>query len=59
MAKRWEAVIVRRIIWGDNIMGNLLPGDTREMADETWYPEKYTAAAYCYGVNYVLYTMTY
>ena len=40
-------------------MGNLLPGDTREMADETWYPEKYTAAAYCYGVNYVLYAMTY
>ena len=39
--------------------GNLRPGDAREMADEPWHPEKYTAATYCYGVNYVLYTMTY
>lgn len=40
-------------------MGNLRPGDAREMADEARYPEKYTTATYCYGVNYVLYTMTY
>ena len=33
-------------------------GDAWEMADEPWYPEKYTATAYRYGVNYVLYAMT-
>ncbi|MDH4072546.1 MAG: DUF4159 domain-containing protein [Gammaproteobacteria bacterium] len=33
-------------------------GDAWEMADESWYPEKYTATAYRYGVNFVLYAMT-
>ncbi len=33
-------------------------GDAWELADEGWYPERYTAAAYRYGVNYVLYSMT-
>jgi hypothetical protein len=33
-------------------------GDAWEFADESWYPEKYTASAYRYGVNYVLYAMT-
>ena len=33
-------------------------GDAWEMADEAWYPEKYTSLAYRYGVNYVLYAMT-
>jgi len=33
-------------------------GDAWEMADKPWYPEKYTATAYRYGVNYVLYAMT-
>ncbi len=33
-------------------------GDAWEMADNPWYPEEYTAAAYRYGVNYVLYAMT-
>lgn len=33
-------------------------GDAWEMADEPWYPEKYTARAYRFGVNYVLYSMT-
>ena len=33
-------------------------GDAWEMADEPWYPEKYTATAYRYGINYILYAMT-
>ena len=33
-------------------------GDAWEMADEPWYPERYTATAYRYGVNYVLYALT-
>ena len=33
-------------------------GDAWELADAGWYPERYTAAAYRYGVNYVLYAMT-
>jgi len=33
-------------------------GDAWEMADDPWYPEKYTATAYRYGVNYVLYALT-
>lgn len=33
-------------------------GDAWEMADEPWYPEQYTALAYRFGVNYVLYAMT-
>ena len=33
-------------------------GDAWEMADEAWYPEKYTSSAYRYGVNYVLYALT-
>lgn len=33
-------------------------GDAWEMADEPWYPEKYTALAYRFGINYVLYAMT-
>ena len=33
-------------------------GDAWEMADEPWYPEKYTASAYRFGTNYVLYAMT-
>ncbi len=33
-------------------------GDAWEMADEAWYPEKYTSLAYRFGVNYVLYAMT-
>lgn len=33
-------------------------GDAWEMADNPWYPEEYTAAAYRYGVNYILYAMT-
>lgn len=33
-------------------------GDAWEMADEPWYPERYTARAYRFGVNYVLYSMT-
>ncbi len=37
---------------------NVDMGDAWEMADESWYPEKYTATAYRYGVNYVLYSMT-
>lgn len=39
-------------------MGNLRLGDAWEMADEAWYPEKYTASAYRYSVNCVLYAMT-
>lgn len=33
-------------------------GDAWEMADQPWYPEEYTALAYQYGINYVLYSMT-
>jgi len=33
-------------------------GDAWELADEAWYPEEYTALAYRYGINYVLYSMT-
>lgn len=33
-------------------------GDAWEMADQPWYPEKYTASAYRFGINYVLYAMT-
>jgi hypothetical protein len=33
-------------------------GDAWEMADEAWYPEKYTSLAYRFGVNYVLYSLT-
>lgn len=33
-------------------------GDAWELADEGWYPERYTSAAYRYGVNYVLYSLT-
>ncbi len=33
-------------------------GDAWEMADQPWYPEQYTARAYRFGVNYVLYSMT-
>ena len=33
-------------------------GDAWEMADEPWYPEQYTALAYRFGVNFVLYAMT-
>ena len=33
-------------------------GDAWEMADQPWYPEEYTATAYRFGVNYVLYAMT-
>jgi len=33
-------------------------GDAWEMADEAWYPEDYTALAYRFGINYVLYAMT-
>ena len=33
-------------------------GDAWEMADQPWYPEEYTALAYRFGVNYVLYAMT-
>lgn len=37
---------------------NIDLGDAWEMADNPWYPEEYTAAAYRYGVNYILYAMT-
>lgn len=33
-------------------------GDAWELADEPWYPEQYTALAYRFGINYVLYAMT-
>ena len=33
-------------------------GDAWEMADQPWYPEEYTARAYRFGVNFVLYAMT-
>ena len=33
-------------------------GDAWEMADQPWYPEKFTALAYRFGINYVLYAMT-
>lgn len=33
-------------------------GDAWELADVPWYPEEYTALAYRFGVNYVLYAMT-
>ena len=33
-------------------------GDAWEMADQPWYPEEYTARAYRFGVNFVLYSMT-
>ena len=33
-------------------------GDAWEMADEAWYPEEYTALAYRFGINYILYAMT-
>jgi hypothetical protein len=33
-------------------------GDAWELADEPWYPEEYTALAYRFGINYVLYAMT-
>jgi hypothetical protein len=29
-----------------------------ELADEAWYPERYTSLAYRFGINYVLYAMT-
>ncbi len=37
---------------------NVDMGDAWEMADQPWYPEEYTALAYRFGVNYVLYAMT-
>jgi hypothetical protein len=33
-------------------------GDAWELADEAWYPEEYTALAYRFGINYVIYAMT-
>lgn len=33
-------------------------GDAWELADKPWYPEEYTALAYRFGINYVLYAMT-
>jgi len=33
-------------------------GDAWEFADVPYYPEKMTALAYRYGVNYVVYAMT-
>lgn len=33
-------------------------GDAWELADEAWYPEEYTARAYQFGINFVLYSMT-
>ena len=33
-------------------------GDAWELADEAWYPEEYTALAYRYGINFVIYAMT-
>lgn len=37
---------------------NVDMGDAWEMADQPWYPEEYTALAYRFGVNFVLYSMT-
>jgi hypothetical protein len=33
-------------------------GDAWEFADVPYYPEKMTALAYRYGINYVVYAMT-
>ena len=33
-------------------------GDAWEMADQPWYPEEYTARAYRFGVNLVMYVLT-
>ena len=33
-------------------------GDAWELADDPWYPERYTSLAYRFGINYVLYAMT-
>jgi hypothetical protein len=37
---------------------NVDMGDAWEMADQPWYPEEYTALAYRFGVNFVLYSLT-
>ena len=33
-------------------------GDAWEHADNPQYPEKWTAAAYRFGINYIVYAMT-
>ena len=37
---------------------NMDMGDAWEHADDPWYPEPYTALAYRFAVNYLIYTMT-
>lgn len=37
---------------------NMDLGDAWELADEPWYPEELTSAAYRFGVNYLVYAMT-
>lgn len=57
-------VPTRRGIYDDDgrlmvlINFNVDMGDAWEMADQPWYPEEYTALAYRFGVNFVLYSMT-
>ncbi len=57
-------VPTRRGIYDDDgrlmviINFNVDLGDAWEMADDPRYPEKYTALAYRFGINYVLYAMT-
>ena len=37
---------------------NMDMGDAWEHADDPWYPEPYTALAYRFAVNYLIYSMT-
>ena len=37
---------------------NMAMGDAWEHADDPWYPEPYTALAYRFAVNYLIYSMT-
>jgi len=37
---------------------NVDMGDAWELADDPWYPERYTALAYRFGIHYILYAMT-
>lgn len=37
---------------------NMDLGDAWEHADTPWYPEQYTALAYRFAINYILYSMT-
>ena len=40
------------------LAANVDVGDAWEFADVPYYPEKMTALAYRYGINYIVYAMT-